>query len=660
MNIKRVLVANRGAIAVRVIRTLRKMNIESVAVYHSDEKNALYTRMADFAIDLGGGTISDTFLNIDKLVSIAINNACNAIHPGYGFLSENHLFAKACEQSNVKLIGPESSVIRLMGLKSKAKEVAIEAKVPVIESHKVSSENFLIDETKLPVLIKAVAGGGGRGMKIVRDINNLNASISSAKREALQYFGNDELMLEPFLEGARHIEVQILGNEHGEIIHLFERECSLQRNQQKIIEEAPAPNLSDELKEKLYAAAVRFAAQLNYTGAGTVEFLVKDEDFWFLEMNTRIQVEHAVSELITNTDIVEEQINIANGKRFSKELINRPIEGHAIEARVYAENPYANFQPSAGKISYLRIPNNIRFDTYIENNTQITPHFDSLLGKLIVYDKNRDGCLSKLKNQLNEIKVLGIKTNISYLSQVVRHPKVIDAKLTTNLIEKEHKEVVKQANDRRARYNELRFLSAFIFNNFLRNGQNHSTLWKYAGPENNNRNILVTIEGAKYAVEVLTSTKTNFTFLHNNNCYENEVITSEDNYLRMRVNDEFFECYFTTLPNQNHDLYSFGNFVYKVSSINILRMASSFMLSNKSKEENELNQIRSSLFGKVIDVLIKEEQEVKKGDVLLTIESMKTENNIIAHMDGIINSVFVKKDEQVAENMLLTEILPIE
>ena len=657
MGIKRVLIANRGAIAVRILKTLQELKIESVAIQHSDEGNSPYLKSASFVVDLGNGSLTDTFLNIDKIISIAKEHKCDAIHPGYGFLSENYLFAKACENNHIKFIGPNSSVIRLMGLKSKAKEVATEAKVPIIKSLKVSSiEELNPEDMELPILIKAVAGGGGRGLKIVKKPEELEPAIKSAQREAKQYFGNDELMLEPFIENARHIEVQILGNDHGEITHLFERECSIQRNHQKIIEEAPAPNISDDLKEQLYAAAIRFSAQLNYTSAGTVEFLVKDDKFWFLEMNTRIQVEHAVSELITGIDIVQEQINIANGERFSNDLLNVKCSGHAIEARLYAENPYSGFQPSAGKVRFLQLPEKVRFDTFLTQNTQITPHFDSLLGKLIVHKNTREEALEDLKYQLKKVKILGIKTNISYLSQLVLHPDIVNAELCTTLVEKEHEEVMKLAEERRTNYIPERLLGAFIYVHFINPSTEYKNLWQKAGVSTPKK-LEIVIEGLVYKTTLTHIGENQFTFSTNNQNFEVNIQKAIPCHIEFSINGAAYDCYYVKDETKPIDLFGYGNFVYKLASPNILRMASAFISKNKAEQTGGLNQIRSGLFGKVIDVFINKEQVVKKGEVLVTIESMKTENSIVAPADALVADVYIEKGAQVSENVLLADLI---
>jgi acetyl/propionyl-CoA carboxylase alpha subunit len=661
MGIKRVLVANRGAIAVRIIRTLSRLGIESVAVSHADENDSLYTRNATFSVGLGSGNLSETFLNIDKLIGIAKEYSCDAIHPGYGFLSENYLFAKACEENNIKFIGPSSSVIRLMGLKSKAKDVAVEAKVPILQSKSITAISDIESATmQYPVLIKAIAGGGGKGLKIVRKYEELSGAIDSAKREALQYFGNDELMLETFLENARHIEVQILGNQHGEIIHLYERECSIQRNHQKVIEEAPAPDLPNNIREKIYAAAIRYAAQVNYTGVGTVEFLVCKNDFWFLEMNTRIQVEHAVTELITGIDIVEEQINIADGHHFTEKIKNIKPQGHSIEVRIYAENPYLNFQPSSGKIELCSLPANVRFDTFIEEGTVITPYFDSMLAKLVVHSSNRKEAISELKAKLDETKIYGVNTNISFLNQILNHSAYIQNRVSTTFIDEHYISLVDSSQNDRKTYNKELLLTAFIYQNFIKNKSQINTVWHLSGSNYKNRNIHISIDDLQFTIQISEVNQTLFRFILDNNLIETEILKDVNNKLVSKIDGEILECYYTKSNSNTFVLYGYGSCVYRLSSPNILDMASAFIKKTDKNKSNEFNQIDSPLFGKVIGIKVKLNDQVKKGDVLLTIESMKTENNILAPCAGIIDNILVEEGSQVIEKLKLITLRAIE
>jgi acetyl/propionyl-CoA carboxylase alpha subunit len=360
---QRILVANRGEIAVRIIHSIKKMGLETVALFHRNENKALHTRMADMAVSLGGGELPETYLNVSKIISIAKEFNCDAIHPGYGFLSENYQFARACEENGIVFIGPSSEVIRQMGSKSEARIIARKAGVPVLEAVEITKNQIpsTID-LKYPLIIKPALGGGGKGMKMVMSENDLKDAIDIACRESLSYFNNDNLIIEPYIENARHIEVQILGDNFGNIIHLFERECSIQRNHQKIIEEAPAVSISEELRNKLYKAAIKIAREIKYTNAGTVEFLVSGNSFYFLEMNTRIQVEHPVTEAITGIDIVEEQIRIAQNNPLSETLKHLKQNGHAIEARICAESSFENFRPSSGIIDFISFPTGPRVE----------------------------------------------------------------------------------------------------------------------------------------------------------------------------------------------------------------------------------------------------------------------------------------------------------
>lgn len=652
----RVLIANRGAIAVRIIRTLKRMGIESVAIYHHDERDSIYTKDANLAVSLGKGSLTDTFLNIDKIISIALEVGCDAIHPGYGFLSENHLFAQACEANNITFIGPHSDAIQKMGLKSTAKQIAVEANVPVLISEEISDISS-IDTSKLkfPLLIKAVAGGGGKGLKIVHEQAEVLDAVKSAQREALQYFGNDKVMLEPYIEDSRHIEVQILGNTHGEIIHLFERECSIQRNHQKIIEEAPSPGLSDGLRKQLCDAAIRFASQLKYTGAGTVEFLVSGEKFWFLEMNTRIQVEHAVTELITGFDIVEEQVKIARGESFSKQIKTPVINGHAVEVRIYAENPYHNFQPSAGTVQFLNLPSQVRFDTFLEEGTSITPHFDSLLGKLVVHSHDRHSAIEQLRSKLSETKIYGIKTNTSYLSHLLANEKFVSDIVSTRFIKLYHNDIVNEAEKGRNAINLPFLLGAFLYNHFIRPAT-YNSIWGYAGYRSINLTTVVKIEKEDIQVRLKAIANNSFSFDYNNENVTLLIEKLDSNSMVLNVNGSTKRVFFTRNDAQPYDLYGYDCYVYRLSSPAVLRMTGAFLNKTDKNTTGTFNQINSPLFGKVVGVKVNTLQKVKKGDLLVVIESMKTENNILAEGEGVVSEVFVSEGSQVAENSPILNI----
>ena len=423
----KVLIANRGEIALRIIRTLRDMGIRSVAVYADVDRDSLHVQLADEAICIGGARLIDSYLDKVAILQAALVTGAQAIHPGFGFLSENASFAKMCQDYGVTFIGPEASVIEALGDKIQARKLMQQAGVPVIPGSEGAVESVkeaqaLAAECGYPVLIKASAGGGGKGMRQVDDAESLDRVFPAVKLEAAHAFGDDAVYLEKAVLSARHIEVQILADQHGRVVHLGERDCSLQRNKQKVIEEAPAPHLSDELRERLGAIAVRAAEAAGYTNAGTVEFLVdEDNNAYFMEMNTRIQVEHAVTEMITGLDLIAEQIRIAAGEPLSFKQEDVVFNGHAIECRVYAEDPDNNFRPGAGQVSGLHLPGGfaVRVDSALYEGCDVLPFYDALIARLIVHGKDRAEAIARMDRALTETLVGGINNNVDWLRRIV-------------------------------------------------------------------------------------------------------------------------------------------------------------------------------------------------------------------------------------------------
>ena len=427
--IRKVLIANRGEIAVRIIRACRELGIKTVAIFSEIDKDAMHTELADEAICVGTSKSKDSYLNESNILSAAVVTGCNAIHPGFGFLSEKASFASMCEECNIKFIGPSSETISIMGNKSMAREIMKIANVPVIPGSDGLINN--IEEAKIeakkigyPIMIKASSGGGGKGIRIVPNESELENAYFTAKTEAKNNFGDDSVYMEKFIENPRHIEFQILADSFGNVIHLGERDCTIKRRNQKVLEEAPSIILSNKLREKMGIAAVNAAKAVNYINAGTIEFLLdKHGDFYFMEMNTRIQVEHPVTEMITNVDIVKEQLNIANGKELSLSQDDIVIEGHAIECRINAENPNKGFAPCPGKINFLNIPggNGIRVDTAVYNGYSIPPTYDSMIAKLIAHGKTREEAIRKMLRALDEFVIDGVDNNIDFQISILNN-----------------------------------------------------------------------------------------------------------------------------------------------------------------------------------------------------------------------------------------------
>jgi 3-methylcrotonyl-CoA carboxylase alpha subunit len=438
------LIANRGEIACRVIRTARAMGLRTVAVYSEADRDALHVTLADQAVEIGPARARDSYLNIERIIAAARLSGAEAVHPGYGFLSESAEFAEACAAAGLVFVGPTAAMIRAMGSKSGSKQLMEKAGVPLVPGfHGEAQDDATLaeaaDRIGFPVLVKASAGGGGRGMRIVREAAELAAAVVSAKREAKAAFGDDRMLIEKYVQNPRHIEVQIIGDSHGNLLSLFERECTLQRRHQKVIEEAPSPTLDDAQRQAVALAARKAAAAVNYVGAGTIEFVSNGREFFFIEMNTRLQVEHPVTELITGIDLVEWQLRVAFGEALPLKQEQIALNGHAIEARVYAENPNKNFMPSVGRIRTWRMQepsDGLRIDAGYRAGDMVSPNYDAMLAKVIAWAPSRDAAIGKLSQALDESDVRGVVTNIPFLSALVSHPDVRANAIDTGFIER--------------------------------------------------------------------------------------------------------------------------------------------------------------------------------------------------------------------------------
>jgi len=431
--INKVLVANRGEIAVRVMRSCREMGIKTVAVFSDADRTSFHVRYADEAYHIGSSPSSESYLNINRIIETARRAGADAIHPGYGFLSENADFARRCSEEKIVFIGPSEHSISAMGDKLTAREKMMDAGVPVVPGTKEGIKDekaalTLIKDIGLPIMIKASAGGGGKGMRLVTDERDVLSSLRAAKSEALSAFGNDSVYIEKYVESPHHIEFQILADQHGNVIHLCERECSVQRRHQKVIEETPSPIVTAELRERMGQDAVAAARAANYVGAGTIEFLVdKNRNYYFLEMNTRLQVEHPITEWVIGIDLVKEQIRIANGERLNLQQSDVRQTGHSIECRIYAEDPENNFMPSPGLVKHITQPSGlgIRIDGYVYEGYEIPIYYDPLISKLITWGINRDEAIARMRRALYEYRITGVQTSISFLERIMNTPDFI-------------------------------------------------------------------------------------------------------------------------------------------------------------------------------------------------------------------------------------------
>ena len=441
----KILVANRGEIAVRIIRACKEMNIKTVAVYSEVDKDAMHTRLADESICIGPAKSTKSYLNIKNILEAANITGADSIHPGFGFLSENSSFAKMCEESNIKFIGPSYKVIDLMGNKANSKEMMKKAGIPVIPGSDGSIKNYdeclkIAEKIGFPVMLKASSGGGGKGIRVVESKEELEDNFRLVKQEAKVSFSDDEVYIEKYIKNPRHIEVQILADEYGNVVYLGERDCTIQRKHQKVLEEAPSVVIDSKLRSKLGEAAVKAVKASGYTNAGTIEFLIdENKDFYFMEMNTRIQVEHPVTEENTGIDLIKEQIRIAAGEKLRYKQNKVEIKGHSIECRINAENPSKNFRPSPGKITGLNLPggNGIRVDTAIYEGYVIPPDYDSMIAKIIAHGSSRNEAIAKMKRALEELVIEGVDTNVDFLLSILKNLSFIRGTYDTSFIEKE-------------------------------------------------------------------------------------------------------------------------------------------------------------------------------------------------------------------------------
>lgn len=444
MGFQKVLIANRGEIAVRIIRACRNMGLRSVAIYSKEDEKSLHVQLADQRICIGEGSAKNSYLNMERIITAALNVEADAIHPGFGFLSENSAFVRKCQENGITFIGPEADVIDRMGNKSQARKTMMEAGIPVVPGTKepvydAEIGRQLAGEIGYPVMIKASSGGGGKGMRVARSEGEFEEQFNLAQRESANAFGDDTMYLERFVENPRHVEIQIMADTLGNVVALGDRDCSVQRNHQKLIEESPSPAISQETREAMSRYAVLAARTVGYTNAGTIEYIVDPKGgFYFMEMNTRIQVEHGVTEMVTGTDLIIEQIRVAMGEPLSFSQEDIKPKGHAIECRINAEIPEMNFMPSPGVVEHMHLPagNGVRVDTGLYTGYRIPPEYDSMIAKIIVHAPDRGAAIRKMRSALDETLIMGVKTNLDFQYQIMRHPLFVEGRADTGFIEK--------------------------------------------------------------------------------------------------------------------------------------------------------------------------------------------------------------------------------
>lgn len=638
MKINSILIANRGEIACRIIRTANEMGIKTIAVYEEADSNATFVSMSDVAVKLKNG-----YLDADEIVDAAKKTGADAIHPGYGFLSENSIFARKVIRNNIIWIGPTPHVIKVMGDKIKAKELAIKANVPTLEKAESIKDS---KQLGFPLLIKAAAGGGGKGMRIVNNKNELKDAVAAAKREAKAGFDDERVFIEKYIKKSRHIEIQILGDQHGNVIHLGERECSIQRRHQKIIEESPSPKLDDELREQIGNAAVKLAKKIKYQSAGTVEFILDENtnEFWFLEVNTRLQVEHPVTEEVTGVDLVRAQINIAKNEYLELKQKDVEFNGHALEVRLYAENPNNDFLPETGKIVCYEPYKNksIRWDSGVQKGYEVGTNFDPMLSKVISWAPNRtDACL-QLATALEKSCIGGVKTNKDFLVECIRHPEFLAGNTTSDFIEIQSPNRKKVLNDHDK--NNLMIAGALWVSQTNIKNKNKLRFIKHSWTNGRlpHQNISFQFENEIHQIKYSYINKESISILE-----KNVEIISFDN--------EMLECVIDDMRSQ-YQIYRDEDRLFVFDSFNDiqLKVLPRFVDPSTSSIEGGL---LAPMPGKISEVLIKKDQKVKAGQSLMIIEAMKMEQTIKSPNAGKISKIMVKKGQQVenGESLLVID-----
>ena len=641
----KILIANRGEIACRVIKTAKRMGIRTVAVYSDVDRKALHVQLADEAIHVGGAASSESYLLGDRIIQAALTTRAQAIHPGYGFLSENAGFAQQCADNKLVFIGPPIAAIQAMGSKSAAKNIMQKAGVPLVpgyhgDDQDTSKLKSAADDMGYPVLLKAVAGGGGKGMRQVWNSDEFDSALTQAKSEAMASFGDDIMLVEKYLTQPRHVEVQVFCDAHDNGVYLFERDCSVQRRHQKIIEEAPAPNMPDGLREAMGEAAIKAAQAINYQGAGTVEFLLDtDASFYFMEMNTRLQVEHPVTEMITGQDLVEWQLRVANGEPLPRSQEQLKISGHAFEARIYAEDPNNDFLPTAGTLVHMHTPSeskHVRIDTGVVQGDQVSPFYDPMIAKLIVWDENRDSALTRLAQALTQYQISGVTTNIAFLHRLATSAPFVAADLDTGFIQKHQTALFGKSEDDLRHALPLIQLALILEQQLHNSGQSpwqshHG--WRLNQATKFSQDILL---GDK--THTLSTTKLNDiyeleidgqTFAASGTLTNNQLIAEIDGYQQR-----------ATLYKKGDNYTLFGN-----------RGATEFTLIKPDLGSDEQsatgNDFSAPMNGTVVDVLVAPGVKVNQGDALIVMEAMKMQHTIHAPSAGQVTDVFCAKGDLV-------------
>ncbi len=658
---KKILMANRGEIAVRVMRSARKLGIPVVAIYSEIDEEALHVQMADEAYCIGKEELSDTYLNVEKIISVARQSGCDALHPGYGFLSESPLLVKACEEAGITFIGPHLEAIQLMGNKIEARSFVKALHIPMTEGVTGSPQELLskAEQIPFPLLVKAAAGGGGKGMRIVRKGDDLKEILTATSREAKNYFGDGTVYIEKYIEEPRHIEIQVLGDRFGNVVHLFERECSIQRRYQKIIEESPSPTLSEDVRQKMGEAAVRIARAAHYNSAGTIEFLVdRDLNFYFLEMNTRIQVEHPVTEMVTGVDLVEEQILVAAGNPLRLKQDEIIQKGHAIECRIYAENPREHFMPSPGLIYHYAAPSGdgIRVDSGFDQPGNVQSIFDPMISKLVVWGEDRSVAREKMIAALKNYHIHGIQTNLSFLFQLIQHPAFAENLISTRFCDDHTSEILE--NIRLVKQNTGWDTAAMAYLMYDLNRQKISApanVWEAIGYWRHLMHLTLTVDSEKIDVQLEKLPQKGFVFCMGQNKHTIFLHSIAPHKVEFRNLHRFYKAHVSDGDKGRHFV-SFDGVLFEIKRHDeLIPSVEDPALSGKADE----GSLFAPMPGKVIKINVAKGDEVKRGTVLLVVEAMKMENNIVALFDGVIENVNVNEGDRVDTDLQLVNLIPL-
>ena len=642
----KILIANRGEIACRVIETAQKLGVQTVAIYSDADAHSKHVAMADEAWRVGPPAVSESYLQGEKIIEIAKKSGAEAIHPGYGFLSESPDFVKKVEASGLRFIGPSAKAIRAMGMKDAAKTLMANSGVPVVPGYHGSNQSaeFLKSEAEgigYPVLIKARAGGGGKGMRKVDRPEDFFAALEGAQREGLSSFGDAHCLVEKWVTKPRHIEIQVFGDDHGNAIHLFERDCSLQRRHQKVIEEAPAPGMTEEMRAAMGEAAVLCAKSISYSGAGTVEFIVdgseglRPDRFWFMEMNTRLQVEHPVTEFITGLDLVEWQLRVASGEKLPLDQGSLSLNGHAFEARIYAEDVPSGFLPMTGTISYLSAPTSARIDSGVRAGDTITPWYDPMISKIIVHGETREIALRKMRSALQETRIGGTITNLTFLSKLCHDNDFSIGDVDTGLIERDLTALILEPTTTNGDWTTAAILSLSDGCNDELNGW---SLW--AAPKQS-----VWLQQGEEVLELLVAQNGPHNFQVTGPDFELNVSVSERSANSLTILEpEGLRHVFYSKQNDAITLFQNGN-------SKIFEITKSYSADNATEGSDAT--IVSPMPGLVKVVAVRASSDVSEGDALVIIEAMKMEHTLKAYRSGIVSEVFVREGQQVEAGEVL-------